>query len=104
MILLARIVRIALTVLVLLIVAGIVLHLLHASGSNCIVSAVYDAGAWLVSPFANVFHPQERRRGLICQLGAGRARLRDRWWPDSPGCSPAPAAPAVALGRVGAAA
>jgi hypothetical protein len=56
---LARILRLAVTAVVLLIVAGIVLHLLHANGSNGIVSTIYDADNWLVSPFANVFHPKD---------------------------------------------
>lgn len=69
MILLARIVRTVVAAVVLLIVAGIVLHLLHASGSNGIVSAVYDAGAWLVSPFANVFHPKNADVALAVNWG-----------------------------------
>jgi hypothetical protein len=59
MALLARILRLVVTAVVLVIVAGIVLHLLHANGSNGIVSAVYDADNWLTSPFANIFHPKD---------------------------------------------
>ena len=70
MTLLARIVRTVVAAVVLLIVAGIVLHLLHARrGSNGIVSAVYDAGAWLVSPFANVFHPKNADVALAVNWG-----------------------------------
>ena len=69
MALLARIVRIVVAAVVLLIVAGIVLHLLHASGSNTIVSAVYDSGAWLVSPFADVFHPRDPDVALAVNWG-----------------------------------
>ena len=69
MILLARIVRTVVAAVVLLIVAGIVLHLLHANGSNGIVSAVYDAGAWLVSPFANVFSPKNADVALAVNWG-----------------------------------
>jgi len=58
MALLARLLRFVVAAVVLLIVAGIVLHLLHANGGNGIVSAVYDADTWLASPFANVFSPK----------------------------------------------
>ena len=51
----------------LLIVAGIVLHLLHASGSNGIVSA--PRGDGLVSPFANVFHPKNADVALAVNWG-----------------------------------
>jgi hypothetical protein len=66
---LARILRIVVAAVVLVIVAGIVLHLLHASSSNGIVSAVHDAGAWLVSPFANVFHPKDPNVALAVNWG-----------------------------------
>jgi hypothetical protein len=55
MTLLARIVRWVAGAVVLLLVAGIVLHLLHANAGNGVVSTIYDADTWLASPFANVF-------------------------------------------------
>jgi hypothetical protein len=55
MTLLARIVRWVAGAVVLLLVAGIVLHLLHANAGNDVVSTIYDADTWLASPFANVF-------------------------------------------------
>ena len=55
MTLLARIIRWVAGAVVLLLVAGIVLHLLHANAGNGVVSAVYDADSWLASPFDNVF-------------------------------------------------
>ena len=53
---LARVVRTATTVAVVLIVAGILIHVLGANTSNGVVSAINDAGKWLVQPFKNVFH------------------------------------------------
>lgn len=55
MTLLARIVRWIAGAVVLLLVAGIVLHLLHANAGNGVVSTIYDADTWLASPFASVF-------------------------------------------------
>jgi hypothetical protein len=55
MTLLARIVRWVAGAVVLLLVAGIVLHLVHANAGNGVVSTIYDADNWLASPFANVF-------------------------------------------------
>jgi hypothetical protein len=55
MTLLARIIRWVAGAVVLLLVAGIVLHLLHANAGNGVVSTIYDADNWLASPFANVF-------------------------------------------------
>jgi hypothetical protein len=59
MLLLARLVRIVTAVVVLLLVAGIVLHLLKANGSNGIVSTIYDADKWLGSPFDGIFKPKD---------------------------------------------
>ena len=53
---LARAVRLATTIAVLLLVAGILIHLLGANTSNGIVSAVNDAAEWLAQPFNNVFN------------------------------------------------
>jgi hypothetical protein len=69
MVLLARILRIIVAAVVLLIVGGIVLHLLHANGGNGIVSAVYDADTWLVSPFAGVFSPKDPDVALAVNWG-----------------------------------
>src|SRR4051794_33393380 len=55
MTLLARIVRWMAGAVVLLLIAGIVLHLVHANAGNGVVSTIYDADNWLASPFANVF-------------------------------------------------
>src|ERR1041385_4473098 len=53
---LARVVRTATTVAVMLIVAGILIHVLGANTSNGLVSAINDAAKWLTQPFHNVFH------------------------------------------------
>jgi hypothetical protein len=55
MLLLARIVRTVTSVVVLFIVAGILLHVLGANGSNAVVSFVYDVAGWLVAPFKGLF-------------------------------------------------
>jgi len=55
MLMLARLVRLVTAAVVVVIVAGIVLHLLDANAGNTVVAAVYDAAGWLVDPFKNVF-------------------------------------------------
>jgi hypothetical protein len=69
---LARAVRTATTVAVVLLVAGIVIHLLGANTSNGIVSAVNDAAKWLAQPFHNVFriHSQKANIGVNWGLAA----------------------------------
>ena len=52
---LARAVRTATGVAVVLVIAGILIHVLGANTSNGIVSALNDAAKWLVQPFRNVF-------------------------------------------------
>ena len=47
--------RLAATVVVAFILAGIAIHLLDANTSNDIVSAVNDVAEWLTQPFHNVF-------------------------------------------------
>ena len=52
---LARAIRTVTGIVVAIIVLAVILRLLGANPSNGIVSAIHDAGAWLVGPFANVF-------------------------------------------------
>lgn len=66
---LARLVRTATTVAVVLIVAGILIHVLGANTSNGIVSAVNDAAKWLTQPFHNVFHLSGRKAGVAVNWG-----------------------------------
>ena len=51
MLFLARLVRTVASIVALIIVVGILLFVLGANQSNDIVSAVMDAGRWLVGPF-----------------------------------------------------
>ena len=53
---LARLVRTATAVAVVIVIAGILVHVLGANTSNGIISAINDAAKWLVQPFDNVFH------------------------------------------------
>jgi hypothetical protein len=69
MVLLARIIRLATAAAVVVIVAGIVLHLLDANAGNTIVSAVYDAAGWLASPFDNVFNPSNPKVHIAVNWG-----------------------------------
>ncbi len=66
---LARVVRLATTVAVVIIVAGILIHVLGANTSNGIVSAVNDAAKWLVQPFRNVFHIQNHKTNVAVNWG-----------------------------------
>ena len=52
---LARAVRLATGVVVVLIVAGILIHVLDANTSNAIVSFFDDAARWLTQPFHGIF-------------------------------------------------
>jgi hypothetical protein len=69
MFLLARIVRLVTALVVGFIVAGIVLHLLDASGGNAIVSFVYDVAGWLVTPFKGVFSPDGAHARIAANWG-----------------------------------
>ena len=55
MLLLARLVRMLTAAVVVVIVAGIVLHLLDANAGNALVSAIHDVAGWLVTPFKGIF-------------------------------------------------
>ena len=66
---LARVVRTATTVAVVLIVAGILIHLLGANTSNGLVSALNDAAKWLVQPFDNVFHLHGNKANVAVNWG-----------------------------------
>ena len=98
MLFLARIVRIATTVVVGFIVVGIAMHLLDAHASNAVVGFVYDVAGWFVAPFRGVFSPGGAKAniavnwglaavvygvagGLLARLlaGAGLAAARERW-------------------------
>jgi hypothetical protein len=102
MLFLARIVRTAAMLVAGLIVAGILLFVLGANQSNDIVSAVMDAGRWLVGPFDGMFSLDSAKWELAVNWGiaaalyaiagsliarliagaaiAGRERRRERRW------------------------
>jgi len=52
---LARLVRLAATLVAAVIVAAILLRVLGANAHNTIVSDVHDVGQWLVGPFKGLF-------------------------------------------------
>jgi hypothetical protein len=62
-------VRAATTVAVVLIVAGILIHVLGANTSNGIVSAINDAAKWLAQPFNNIFHPHSAKTAIALNWG-----------------------------------
>ena len=66
---LARVVRLATTVAVALLVAGILIHLLGANTSNGIVSALNDAAKWLAQPFDNVFKLHNAKTNVAVNWG-----------------------------------
>src|SRR4051812_50098499 len=66
---LARAVRLATTVAVALLVAGILIHLLGANTSNGIVSALNDGAKWLAQPFDNVFRLHNAKTNVAGKWG-----------------------------------
>jgi hypothetical protein len=66
---LARAVRAATTVAVVIIVAGILIHVLGANTSNGIISAINDAAKWLVQPFNSVFHLNGHKATIAVNWG-----------------------------------
>ena len=73
MLLLARIVRMVAMVVAGVIVAGILLFVLGANQSNEIVSAVMDAGRWLVGPFDGLFSIDNAKWELAVNWGIAAA-------------------------------
>jgi hypothetical protein len=65
----ARVVHLIVSVVVLVIVAGIVLVLLKANATNTIVSDVHDAARWLVGPFDGIFSFHSARVALAVNWG-----------------------------------
>lgn len=66
---LARLIRLATTVAVVLIAAGILLYVLGANGHNTVVSDVHQAAKWVVGPFQNIFHISGRKANLALNWG-----------------------------------
>jgi hypothetical protein len=66
---LARIIRSLAGIIALVIVVAIVLFVVGANGSNGIVSAIHDAGAWLVGPFKNLFSIHNAKVAMAVNWG-----------------------------------
>jgi hypothetical protein len=66
---LARLIRTLASLIALVIVAAIVLFILGANPSNGIVSAIHDAGAWLVGPFKNLFSIHNAKLAMAVNWG-----------------------------------
>ena len=66
---LARVVRLVIGIIVLIIVAGIVLVLLKANAANAIVSDVHDAARWFAGPFDGIFSFHSARTTLAINWG-----------------------------------
>lgn len=64
-----RLVRLAVTVVVAIIVAAIILRVLGANPSNAIVSHIHDAAKWLVGPFDNVFSISKPKLSIAVNWG-----------------------------------
>ncbi|HET6867158.1 MAG TPA: hypothetical protein VFH80_14660 [Solirubrobacteraceae bacterium] len=66
---LARLVRTLAGLIALVIIAAIVLFIVGANPSNGIVSAIHDAGAWLVGPFKNLFKIHNAKLAMAVNWG-----------------------------------
>jgi hypothetical protein len=69
MLLFARIVRMAASIVVGIIVVAIVLVLLGANPSNDIVTWFHDAGAWLAGPFKGLFNLDSAKADVAVNWG-----------------------------------
>jgi hypothetical protein len=70
---LARVVRLIVGIIVLIIVAGIVLVLLKANPTNAIVSGVHDTARWFTGPFDGIFSFHNARVALAANWGLAAA-------------------------------
>jgi len=73
MIALARLVRVAVGIVVLLIVAAIVLKVAGANSGNAIVRDIHDVGRTLVGPFKNVFSIKNAKLSIAVNWGLAAA-------------------------------
>ena len=73
MLMLARLVRTIAMLVAGVIVAGILLFVLGANQSNEIVTAVMDAGRWLVGPFDGLFTMDDAKWELAVNWGIAAA-------------------------------
>lgn len=65
----ARLVKVAVAIAVLIIVAGILLRVLDANTSNAIVSDIHDAAKWLTTPFHGMFSSSKPKVSLAVNWG-----------------------------------
>ena len=72
--LLVRVVQLVVSIVVLIIVAGILLVVLKANPANSIVSEVHSWARWLAGPFDGMFSLRSQQLDS-CQLGHRRGRL-----------------------------
>ena len=70
---LARVVRLIVGIIVLIIIAGIVFVLLKANPTNTIVSDVHDAARWFAGPFDGIFSFHNARVALAVNWGIAAA-------------------------------
>jgi hypothetical protein len=73
MLFLARMVKLAATLIAGVIVVGILLHVLGANASNAIVSAVYDVAGIFVDPFRNLFSIEDGKVQIAVNWGIAAA-------------------------------
>ena len=66
---LARVLRLIVGIVVLIVVAGIVLVLLKAKATNSIVSDIHDAARWLAGPFDGIFSFRSARVAVAVNWG-----------------------------------
>jgi hypothetical protein len=66
---LARVIDLAVTIVVAILVAGIALVLLGANPANDLVQAVTDASRWLAGPFRNIFNLDNRKTEIAVNWG-----------------------------------
>lgn len=69
MMMIARLVRLAASIIVLFIVAAIVLRLLGANTGNVIVRDIHDVGRFFVGPFHNVFSIKNPKGAMAANWG-----------------------------------
>jgi hypothetical protein len=65
----ARAVRLVTSIVVGLLLLAIALVVLEANRDNAIVDALLDAGAWLATPFDNVFSMDTRKERIAVNYG-----------------------------------
>jgi hypothetical protein len=73
MLFLARLIRTVAMIVACIILAGVLLFVLGANQSNEVVSAVMDAGRWLVGPFDGLFSISDAKWELAVNWGIAAA-------------------------------